>query len=266
MQTSCKTWGCTVCRKKCLALARMKMVYGCLKVGDYWLITATLKLGSRWAVNAASVRMVWERWLQLLKLTFPNLKWWRVIELTKKGTPHIHVVMGGLDRSRPDSCYDEMDETPYSEAFVRSPCKVDCLMHELARSWLDVTGDSFVVDAREGYSPGRLANYLGKYLIKGFYHRREMEERGWVRRYSSSRNWPRVGLLQTETQANGGWERVVMHPGYYRRSEMLERVAYDHDSALLKRTGDDLALALQEKGSLKGYERRLSKMIGEAYA
>ena len=59
-----------------------------------------------------------------------------------------------------------------------------------------------VTDARNG------AKYLAKYFTKGFGDRGELERRGFVRRWSASRDWPRVSTsLNGDTYGSYvGWE------------------------------------------------------------
>ena len=262
-KTVCKTWGCNVCRKSLLSLVKMKMEYGCLTLGRFWLTTVTLKQGSRHGMDASSVRKVWEPWLQVLKVRNPNLSWMKIVELTKAGTPHMHVLMGGLSKDRVDCCYRVHEEIPFSRRFITDECPKDCLMHEMARAWLYVTGDSFVVDCREGYSPARLANYLGKYLVKGFEDRQNLKAMGWLRRYSSSQNWPKLGRLETEVQRHGGWESVEMVNNTMDWRGFQDLALRDSTSVLLKKTGDDLRIVLGAFRKNKAGAYKLGKMIGE---
>ncbi len=137
------------------------------------------------------------------------------------------------------------------------------MMHEFARAWLYVTGDSFVVDCREGYTPARLANYLGKYLVKGFEDRQVLKAMGWLRRYSSSRNFPKMGVLETKTQREGGWEVVEIIRNSIHWADMKAQVLEDRNSPLLEKTGDDLRMILNEGRKHKAGAYKLGKMIGE---
>lgn len=89
--------------------------------------------------------------------------------------------------------------------WIKTTCKVDCLQHEIAKVWYDITGDSYIVFCEDVFSPAGAAVYLAKYLMKGFGgYRGEMEERGFKRRWSRSRNWPKADV-SLEGTVNDRW-------------------------------------------------------------
>jgi len=235
------------------------MEYGSLAVGKFFLITVTLEANGGIWKDARRVRVVWEQLIRYLKLRSPKLTWFKVVELTKKGTPHLHLIVGGLG-NRVASCFPK-GEFKYTLERVHQVCKVDCLIHEWGKAWFGVTGDSFVVDAREGYSAARLANYLGKYLTKGFYHRAEMERMGFKRRWSCARNWPSPAKLQTRYGSERAWERVEIITGYGFRDWFKERMERDKGSRDIEQVGDDLLLTLRgnkrKSAALVALERNL---------
>lgn len=143
---------------------------------------------------------------------------------------------------------------------------VDCLTHEFAKAWLDVSGDSFVVDCRKGYSAGRLANYLGKYLTKSFSDRENLKAMGFIRRYSRSQNWPSVPKLETVVQKAGGWDKVEIVQNSDNWTKWKQRAAADRDSTLLERVGDDLTEIIAKKRDRMRGSSKLRKMTGEMYA
>ena len=190
-ETICKTWSCMVCRNKLINMVKMRMEYGCLKVGLSWLITLTLKPGEgRTLKDARYVKTAWTALLRSLKKRSPNLSWIRVIEATKKGIPHLHLLVGGLSTTRIAACVSDKSKRIYTRKWFRMNCRSDCLMHEWAHVWSDVT-DSFNVDVKEVYGVKGAVGYLAKYLIKGFLDRERLVELGFERRWSCSRNWPR---------------------------------------------------------------------------
>ncbi len=117
------------------------------------------------------------------------------------------------------------------------------------------------MDCRKGYSPARLANYLGKYLSKGFYHRKELEELGFKRRWSCARNWPRPDKLETRMSSEGEWEKVEIAEGYGLRDYLERRVEADRHSPVLEQVGDDLRIALGKERVKYGMRVKLEKMM-----
>jgi len=112
-----------------------------------------------------------------------------VIELTQIGQPHLHVVATGVDG------------------------KASALESEAREAWYAVTGDSYIVDVRPIRSVYGIGWYLGKYLLKGFHDREEMVQLGFIRRWSASRNWPRVGKLALATREGERLDAVYLQ-GY----------------------------------------------------
>lgn len=125
-------------------------------------------------------------------------------------------------------------------------------------AWHAVTGDSYIVDVRKTYSARRLANYLSKYLAKGFKEREQLERLGFRRRYSSSRNWPKPKLLRLRGTEMERWIRIERTDhvlGILGRSLL----AYSEKAYLMERVGDDLVVqlygAVNQKRELKKLER-----------
>ena len=138
---------------------------------------------------------------------------------------------------------------------------MDCLIHEWGKAWFGVTGDSFVVDVRKGYSPARLANYLGKYLVKGFYHREDLKAMGFERRWSCARNWPKPAVLETKVQSEGGWNNTRVVSGYGFRDYFERRVEADKHLPALVQVGDDLRLALGKARGQAGMRKKFEAML-----
>lgn len=261
-QTVCKTWGCPVCWKKVIALVRMKMEIGCLRLGLCYLITVTFGWDTGLARDADSVHKAWTRFLRLLRKRSSNqeIAWFKIIELTRKGMPHLHLLVGGLSK-RNASCVKQGRKVPYSVKWINAYCEKDCLIHEWGKSWLWATGDSFVVDAKEVYNPGGAAGYLTKYLVKGMVNHEELAELGFGRRYSSSRNWPRAEAIRL-AGSQKGWESVEIVPRWFRRNEMEELENYSRGKEAMVRIGDDLALVLTGAKKKKVFRKKLEAMKG----
>ncbi len=236
--TNCKTWRCPTCRLKRHAMVKMRMVYGCTILEASFFITLTYRKDASQNEDAQSVGKDWYRFLRRWKSRNPNLSWFRVIELTKKGQPHLHLIAGGLIDVK----------TEEVESCVRD-------------AWAMATRrngqiESYIVKAIPVTYEGKVAGYMAKYMVKAFYDQRaKLEKMGFLRRFSRSRNWPSPGELHLEGLVNG----TLINLGYKNRTELsedelanLQRVQEVYPAALA-RTGDDLALAL-------GY--KWAKMIG----
>lgn len=210
-KTECKTWGCRPCAVKQTSLVKAMMTCGIYTLGTCWLISATFAVRSGARRDAQSVSKVWKRWLSLLRPLYPNLQWFRIIEMTKKSQPHLHLIMSGLGLpNRRAAC----EEWPlYDSRWRNRLCRANCIEHELSALWFEASGDSWVVDARAVLGAAGASAYLGKYLSKGLANREELERMGFVRRYSRSRGWPfdRLKLVATLEKK---WDTQDWHPKY----------------------------------------------------
>lgn len=126
--------------------------------------------------------------------------------------------------------------------------------------WYGITGDSYIVDVRRTYEAEKLGNYLSKYLVKGMRQREEMEALGFLRRYSSSRNWPKPEMLRLRGTVMDRWlrlERSAERLGDEGR-KLLEssKVAY-----LMERVGDDLVELLYGKAMKRTEIRKLERWL-----
>ncbi len=114
------------------------------------------------------------------------------------------------------------------------------------------------MDAREVYAARGISKYLLKYVQKGFLIRGEMEEAGFLRRYSSSRNWPKAKQIRTLGTVEERWTKTRVH---YRDSQWRaddDRVLRDSTRPLMKRQGEDLALLLQDQRVRRSKRAQLS--------
>lgn len=179
--------------------------------------------------------------------------------MTKKGTPHLHLVVGGIGE-RIDFCEKGRKKFEWSLDWANRDCVVDCLTHEWAKIWWDNTG-AFVVDVRKVYDVGGISGYLSKYLAKGFLSREALQALGFERRWSCSRNWPREQQIQLRGTAEGAWDTIDILPRYFqrRRMEFLERRYAS--SPLLERVGDDLGLLLRERVQVRVGISKIERML-----
>lgn len=74
--------------------------------------------------------------------------------------------------------------------------------------WKEITGTSYVVDVRPVMGKFGAAAYLSKYLSKQLEEgsiRHELDKRGFIRRFSRSRNWKSGNKLQRRGTVEGTW-------------------------------------------------------------
>lgn len=273
IETRCKSWSCRVCRKIKMNEVRTKMEYGCLTVGRFYLITVTGKPEDQWTTSADSAGKALAELLRRLKVTYPRkykkMKWFKIVELTKQGIPHFHMILGNLgindDGEVPvDSCVkkDKSGNKMYSMRWLRRHCR--CISHDWSKMWFELTGMSFIVDVVEGYNVGGSVAYLIKYLEKSFLHRRELMELGFERRYSSSRNWP------SEPRSGGGippgerWKRIEIYGRDDRfgfRQEEIERAAaHNVFNQSRSELGDNIREKRKRKGQIADMEKKMKRL------
>ena len=212
--TVCKSWRCNVCRRKKKALVIERIQYGCSKLGSSYSITLTFRVEGEGRRDAVSAERALRGFWRSMRIRYPHLAYFKVLELTKKRQPHYHVIVGGLGMDRRDHCRrkKEMDERN-----LRGLCKVGddlCVEHEVSAAWRVATGDSYVVQVDSVYAVRGLGFYLGKYLTKTFFEEDEDSVAlGFGRRWASSNNWPRFPKLQLRATSlskpgRSGWRRV----------------------------------------------------------
>lgn len=235
METTCKTWGCKVCEKQMLALFRLRVKAGISHLQACVFTTFTFKMGDV-PVDAVFVTATWKEFSRRWKKAGEeNFEWLKVVELTKKGQPHLHLVMGPTTGRI--CCYGRL--RPLGKWFVRDrSCK--CLSHRLSRVWEAVTGDSWIVYCVPVTSPDRAGNYLLKYMAKGMGKRGNLEALGFKRRWSTSRGWPGKGRIRLrQSLPDGpGWAHTELH---------VMRMAADNPEDLEVRVGPEWAMKNMER-------------------
>ena len=249
VKTTCKTWKCLGCRERVKALFQLRVETGCSALGRCALITVTYRAGLRESEPAEYVPTDWRRYLKNPVWSSP-LKWLRVMELTKKGTPHHHLIAGPIEgRMR---CYgNALDIRRYDQHF--NTC--DCLSHRLARPWLEITGDSRIVHVAPVTSARGAGAYMAKYLMKVFGQERPSLELGMTRRWSSARGWPGSGTLQLAQTLRGGWRATEFRRGYIPDEEA------DGAEYLKERSGNCLQHEKQERRAKAAAWKRIKEKI-----
>lgn len=89
----CQTYGCPVCRIKRNRKLYKLITKHCPKK-DYHMLTLTLILNNDpLSVNWKKLNKMWDILLKRLKRKYGKVKYFRVMEITKNGMPHIHALI-----------------------------------------------------------------------------------------------------------------------------------------------------------------------------
>ena len=252
--TNCKTWRCKGCRDRMLALFRARVSIGCSTLVPSAFMTGTYEADSRLNTDASYVARDWRALWRIVHRRNPwtkDLKWLRVMELTRRGIPHWHLVLGTIHGSVRCWQGDKLSIRSYEKRF--DTC--ECLAHVFARAWYSVTGDSYIVHTRPVVGHEKAAAYMAKYVSKTFGEEGRMAALGMKRRWSSSRGWPGSGKLRLQVTEDEDWKERYFRYG---------RVACEtEDAGTFTRVGDDATREYFEKASSKRPKqdviRRLSK-------
>lgn len=249
LPTTCKTWRCKACRQRVMALFTMRVEAGCLILGRCAFLTVTYVKGSKRLERAGAVSKDWKELWRKVASSGPNYlalsQWLRVMELTKAGTPHHHLIIGAVPSDVEVNCCPQRMGEPkkayrarYGRNLVRRFETCLCLAHVVARVWWMVTGDSYIVHTVAVTDAKGSGSYMAKYMTKSFGKERA-RALGMSRRWSTSKGWPGNGRLQLAQTVGAGWAQVEYLAstvdkkllGQYRRDgtkvsavDMLERV------------------------------------------
>jgi hypothetical protein len=273
--TSCKTWGCLSCRPKVLKRVQDIAMFGmkkCSSEGKFYFITLTFVLGSKGIRNADFVNRVWRRWLERIRRTEPmmwrKMKWFKVIELTKKGQPHLHLLMSfGGSEPKKTICDDRYE---FKEEWMERECgkKEVCLKHVIGKAWAHAnSGDSWVVHVGDKVTPERGVAYVTKYLTKEMWGIR-LARLGFGRRWSRSQSWPRVERLQLRGTQEGRWINVQIVSAAETR-ETKERYKKIAEASAVDRlsevVGEPMVIELYEKQRNFAIRKKM-EALGASYA
>lgn len=254
---TCKTWRCKGCRDRIKRLFTARVLAGLTTLEGCSFITVTYRTASVRYESAGYVARDWKAlWRKLRGTPFRSLEWLRVMELTKKGMPHHHLVMGwpkGTTPSMEARCWPDGSDIVLRE-YKRRFADCECMAHSLARPWKEVTGDTFIVDAERVWSPPKAAAYLAKYMFKEF-DRARAEALGMARRWSTSRGWPGRGKMRLK---NTEWNLVMAVPGM-RIDKEVATAAW-----VLEREGPEALAAVFDKWNEKADVKRLIRRFEDA--
>ncbi len=209
-QTNCNSWRCLSCRDRNRNRFKAIVSHGVSILGRCSFITLTYKAGSARLQLAGCVTRDWKAFWRLLNRQHPEYKTMgvlRVMELTKKRTPHYHLILGPLPRGKRVRCWKkEFRVSDYSERMESCAC----VAHDMARAWCAVTaGESWIVHAVPVTSAKYAGAYLAKYMMKEV--DREAMELGMKRRWSTNRAWPSEPRARLNSE--GGWKRAMWTEG-----------------------------------------------------
>ena len=254
LPTTCKTWGCIVCQKKLLGLFKARVEVGVSTLGRCGFMTITYLADSERVRDAACVRKDWQALWRSLKRSGQQWKWLKVTELTKRGIPHHHIVLGPMDPTQQMRCHGRsIRKGKETRVYISRIPTCTCLSHRFARAWVHITGDSFMCFATEVTSAVGAASYMAKYMQKTFLRK------GYDgRRFSTSRDWPGGERIRLRVTQEGGWSHIRRWPlSHFPSTENLN----PREEDLLDRVGDDITIAIMRRKQIKAAERLYRKVV-----
>lgn len=255
VNTNCKTWGCLSCRDRAMAAFKSKVSTGVSTLGRCSFTTLTYQVGGFRLRGAQCVRKDWAALYRRLRKRQPEvaaMKWLRVMELTRKGVPHYHLVMGPIPEWMPIRCW-RRDEKVVAATYLARAETCGCLSHRISKEWYTTTGDSWMVHTTPVTSGKGAGGYLAKYMRKEFDGERG-EELGMSRRWSTSQGWPGAGRLRLRQTLKEGWRRHSFKYGH------VESDIEGGPADLAELSGSPQALERSKRGSAQ----RLIRQIQEA--
>lgn len=154
------------------------------------------------------------------------------------GQPHLHTIAGGLGENRIGCCYPLALDKKCSHVFnldwARADCRVGCIEHELAGKWYDITGDSFVVNAKPVVSSRKAGGYLAKYIVKSV-DSTGLAKLGFKKNWTRSRNWPGCDKLVLQVAEWDSTEFRYKRDAEVNRYEKEIEISEEHP--LARKTG-----------------------------
>ncbi len=261
IRTYCKSWSCIGCRDRKRSAFMNRVDIACQAAArDFGMFTYTYKAtDDRWR-SEKRIASDWKQVRRLMKELQPEIAkqpWIKVTELTAKGVPHHHVLIG-IPEGFKVRCWNryggrQFDMVQYRKGF--DECL--CMGHRLARLWERVThGTSWIVLATAVDSPRGAARYLAKYLSKEFAGHGELGRRRW----SSSIGFMKAtksGLAQTYGH---GWRTVQFMPAKGITDEMIKQVN-GFDNPLLKRREPAWVESWRERQHVRAQAKGIVKRL-----
>lgn len=252
LPTTCKTWGCIVCRTKLLGLFKARVELGVSNLGPCAFITITYLADSARLLDASCVQKDWQALLRNLKRRGNQWSWLKVTELTKQGIPHHHVVLGPVTQQI--RCHGpKIRKGAETARYLARMATCPCMAHEFARVWWRLTGDSFICFATPVTDPIGAAGYMAKYMLKEF-----LRDNRTGRRFSTSRCWPGGTRMRLRVTLEEGWAYIRLWPG----SRFNSNIDYNaEEQDLLERVGEDLTAKILERGRRRAAAAYFRKVL-----
>jgi len=248
IETRCKTQRCVVCGPAVRAAIALKAEVGSWIHGASNFITLTLRMGTEGIRDAGHVQKVFRAFLSKLKRDHQiTLKYMKVVELTKQGQPHLHLVAAGMPSGRVTRCAGLKNE----RAWVEKGCfqvGAPCLLHIVSQTWLAVSQDSWVCDVspvRSGPAAGR---YIAKYV--GKWDQGKMLNLGFKRKWSATQGFTPNLHLRLRGTVEKKWIKTE-HWDY--QKDAKHWLADSRDDRELEIVGHPIVMAK--------YEMRKKRMI-----
>ena len=132
----------------------------------------------------------------------------KVVELTKAGQPHLHLIVTGCPGGREGKCKGNRKD----KAYVEQGCfnvGESCIYHEVAKAWSRVTkklgNESWVVDVARVRSNKRAGLYVAKYITKGGSDGKRLAALGFKRVWSASQGFTPDLRVRLRGTVEGKW-------------------------------------------------------------
>ena len=213
IQTRCKPKRCVSCSPAVKAHVALKAEIACSIRPDSYFITVTLRTAMKGPEDAVFVQKAWRGLVQRLNYEttwFQQTKWMKVIELTKWGQPHLHLIVTGVPGGSKARCRGDRNDRNWVEEGCFE-ARGSCLHHEVAKAWARVTkklgNESWVVDVSKVRGARRAGLYVSKYVTKGGNDSR-LAKLGFKRVWSTSKSFTPDLRIRLRGTVEGKWEKV----------------------------------------------------------
>ncbi len=263
--TTCKGWTCIPCQPKKIFVMRKIAELGCYRLqenlGSSAFITITYVMKDYRSIrNATTVNKDWHRLLKLF-LRPKSVIMFRVVELTKQGQPHLHLIASwpsiGIETL---TCRVEGKRSDFTRKWLSLDCV--CVEHELSRIWYGITGDSWITDVRQISTSQKAGQYVATYIKKGMVAWSKLEALGFKRRYSRSRDWPVSGIWLRGKELP--WAVSGFEYGPVGQYEYL--IAASQESKWMEVRGDNLVIEYNLEAMRKAIKRKVESIDRHLYA
>jgi len=135
----------------------------------------------------------------------------KVVELTKVGQPHLHLIVTGVPGGKEAKCKGDRKDKGY----VENGCfksRGSCIYHEVAKAWCRVTkkldNESWIVDVSKVRSSKRAGLYVSKYVTKGGVDGKRLLALGFKRVWSTSQGFTPDLRIRLRGTVEGKWTKV----------------------------------------------------------